>query len=67
MFEKNDFKDLSLRSTIGTGAGYQFYESELTNLFLEAGLGYVNNDYITAVDSDTIAGRWAVSFDRYLF
>jgi putative salt-induced outer membrane protein YdiY len=67
LFEKNEFKDLRLRSTIGTGAGYQFYESELTNLFLEAGLGYVNNDYITAVDSDTVAGRWAVTFDRYLF
>ncbi len=67
LFEKNEFKDLRLRSTIGTGAGYQFYENELTNLFLEAGLGYVNNDYIAANDRDTVAGRWAVRFDRHLF
>ena len=30
LFEKNEFKDLNLRSTIGVGMGYQFYESELT-------------------------------------
>lgn len=66
LFEKDEFKDLNLRSTIGAGLGYQFFESELTNLFLETGLGYVNEDFITAEDEDNAAGRWAVNFDRYI-
>jgi putative salt-induced outer membrane protein YdiY len=67
LFEKNEFKDIQLRSTIGAGSGYQFYESELTNLYLEAGFGYVNENFEAAEDSDSVAGRWAVNFDRYLF
>ncbi|MDJ0624119.1 MAG: DUF481 domain-containing protein [Desulfocapsaceae bacterium] len=67
LFEKNEFKDLNLRSTVGAGMGYQFYESELTNLSLEAGLGYVNEDFIDASDEDSGAGRWAVNFDRYVY
>lgn len=67
LFEKNEFKDLNLRSTIGAGLGYQFYESEFTNLSLEAGLGYVNEDFVTAEDEDSAAGRWAVNFDRYIY
>jgi len=67
LFEKDTFKDLRLRSTIGTGMGYQFYESELTNLYLESGLSFVNEDFEVGEDEDTLAGRWAVSFDKYLF
>jgi len=67
LFEKDEFKDLKLRSTIGTGLGYQFYESELTNLYLESGLSFVNEDYEEGEDVDTLAGRWAVSFDKYFF
>ena len=67
LFEKDEFKELRLRSTIGTGMGYQFFESELTNLYLESGLSFVNEDLEVGEDQDTLAGRWAVSFDRYLF
>jgi putative salt-induced outer membrane protein YdiY len=67
LFEKDEFKDLRLRSTIGTGMGYQFFETELTNLYLESGLSFVNEDLEVGEDEDTLAGRWAVSFDRYLF
>lgn len=67
LFEKNEFKDIQLRSTIGAGIGYQFYENELTNLYLEAGFGYVNENFETGKDSDTVAGRWALSFDRYIY
>jgi putative salt-induced outer membrane protein YdiY len=66
-FEKDEFKDLKLRSTLGTGLGYQFYESELTNLYLEAGPSFVNEDYEEGEDLDTLSGRWAIGFDRYFF
>ncbi len=42
---KDDFADLNLRTSLGLGAGYQFFESDLTNLSLEGGLSYVNEDF----------------------
>jgi putative salt-induced outer membrane protein YdiY len=66
-FERNTFKDLNLRTTVGAGVGYQFYETELTNLSTELGLAYVNEDFDEAEDNDYPAGRWAFNFDRYLF
>jgi putative salt-induced outer membrane protein YdiY len=65
--EKDTFKDLNLRTTISAGAGYQFYETELTKLSTEVGLAYVNEDFDEAEDNDYPAGRWALNFDRYLF
>ena len=67
LFEKDEFQDLNLRSTIGTGAGYQFFETETTNLYLEAGPSFVNEDFEMAEDRSTMAGRWALNFDRYFF
>ena len=66
-FEKDKFKDLNLRSSLGVGAGYQFLETLLTNLSLEAGLTYVNEDFEPGEDNDYPAGRWALDYDRYLF
>ena len=65
--EKDKFKDLELRSTVGIGAGYQFLETERTNLSLEAGISYVNDDFITAEDNSYSGGRWGFDFDHFLF
>ena len=67
LFEKDEFKDIKLRTTVGTGIGYQFFESELTNLYLESGLSFVNEDLEDGEDNESLAGRWAISFDKYLF
>lgn len=64
---KDDFKDLNLRSSAGLGMGYQFIETKKTNLSLELGPSYVNNDYIVADDDSYAAGRWAVNFDHFLY
>jgi putative salt-induced outer membrane protein YdiY len=65
--EKNEFKDLNLRTDLGIGAGYQFFETPMMNLSLETGLAYVNEDYDEGQDNDYPAGRWAVNFDKYFF
>ena len=67
LFEKDKFKDLTLRSSLGIGSGYQFYETKITNLSLEAGLSYVSEDYIVAPDESFSSGRWSVSYDRYFY
>jgi putative salt-induced outer membrane protein YdiY len=64
--ERDEFKDLDLRYTLGIGAGYQFIESERTNLSLEGGVSYVNENYILAEDNSFAAGRWGLRFDHFL-
>jgi putative salt-induced outer membrane protein YdiY len=67
-FEADDFKDLNLRTTLGVGSGYQFFETPLQNLSVEAGLAYVNEDYsVDDQDDDYTAGRWGMAYDRYFF
>ena len=65
--ERDPFKDLDLRSSLGVGAGYQFYETEFTTMQIEAGASYVNEDYTVSSDNNYTAGRWSFKFDRYLF
>jgi len=64
--QQDEFQDLNLRATLGVGAGYQFLESERTNLSLEGGLSYVNEDFDTAPDNSYAAGRWGLRFDHYI-
>jgi putative salt-induced outer membrane protein YdiY len=67
-FEQDEFKDLNLRTTVGAGSGYQFFESERKNLSVRAGPAYVNEDYtVDGEDNDYAAGRWAVKYDQYFF
>jgi len=66
-FNRDRFKDLNLRTTLGVGAGYQLWESEQSNLSLEGGLNYVNNDYGMSADESDPAARWSLKFDRFAF
>ncbi len=66
-FENDKFKDIQLRSTLGIGSGYQFIESDKTNLSLEGGLTYVSTDYIAATAVNYPAARWALKYDHLLF
>ncbi len=65
--EKDEFKDISLRATIGPGLGYQFFEEELMNLAVEAGPSYVYTNFDSGGSEDSVSGRWAVRFDRFFF
>lgn len=66
-FENDEFKDIRLRTTLGIGSGYQFYETPRLNLSLEGGVSYVNTDFDEAEDGSYPAGRWAVKYDQFLF
>jgi putative salt-induced outer membrane protein YdiY len=66
-FENDRFKDIRLRSTLGLGSGYQFFESQRTNLSLEGGLTYVHTDSIVGEDEAYPAARWALKYDHMLF
>lgn len=65
--ERDEFKDISFRGTLGPGLGYQFFEGELMNLAVEAGPSYVYTNFDSGTSEDSAAGRWAVRFDRFFF
>jgi putative salt-induced outer membrane protein YdiY len=65
--EHDEFKDLNLRSTLGAGAGYQFFETPLLNLSVSAGLSMVDENFDVAKDNDYSAGHWSVNYDQYFF
>jgi len=65
LFEHDEFKDLNLRSTLGAGAGYQFFETPLLNLSISAGLSMVDENFDVAEDNDYPAGQWTVNYDQY--
>ena len=67
LFEKDEFRDIKLRSALGVGGGHQFWESPETNLSLEGGLTYVNEDFDVGDDDRYPAGRWALNYDKYFF
>jgi len=67
LFEHDQFKDLDLRSTLGGGAGYQFFETPLLNLSISAGLAMVNENFDVAEDNDYSAGQWTINYDQYFF
>jgi len=67
MVERDDFKEISLRTTLGPGVGYQFFEGELMNLSVEAGPSYVYTNYSGGGQDDSVSGRWGVKFDRFFF
>jgi len=67
LFESDKFKDLDLRTTLGAGIGYNFFESEVLNLNLAAGPAYINENFIEAQDDDFPAAQWTVRYDQYFF
>jgi putative salt-induced outer membrane protein YdiY len=66
-FENDDFADLDLRTTLGGGAGYQFFESDELNLSVSAGAAYVSEDFIVAEDNEFSAAQWLIRYDQYFF
>ena len=66
-FETDVNKDLDLRLISSVGPGYQFYETELTNLSVELGPAYVIERFDESDDDEYMAGQWRINFDHYFF
>lgn len=61
-FSKDDFEDLELRTALGAGVGYQFYEEEDLTLFLEGGASYVNDNFEVAPDQSGFGARYSIDY-----
>lgn len=66
-FEKDRFRDIDLRTTIGSGIGHQLVDTERMHLSLEGGLNYLRTDFDLAPDEEYPALRWATKYDQRLF
>lgn len=65
--EYDPFRDINLRTRIGSGVGYSIFKTADTTLDVELGLSYINTDFDTAEDDQTAAGRWALRYNQKLF
>ena len=66
MLEKDTLQNLQLRSTIGSGLGYQFIDTPWTMLSLSAGLAYVSEHYTNSPSNRTPSGRWSLRWEHSL-
>ncbi|MFB3786101.1 MAG: YdiY family protein [bacterium] len=64
--DRDAIKDLELRSTGGAGLGYQFLETDIFDLFGEAGISYVNENFTNSPDQAYAAGRAALGFGWWI-
>lgn len=67
MLEKDTLQNLQLRSTIGSGLGYQFYETARTTLALSVGLAHVGEHFTNSPNTQTPSARWSVRWEHALW
>ncbi|MBU0782658.1 MAG: DUF481 domain-containing protein [Gammaproteobacteria bacterium] len=62
--EQDKLADLNLRTSLGAGYGYQFFETERAKLSTEYGLAYINEDYIVAPDESFPSLSLGLDYER---
>jgi len=67
MLEKDTLQNLQLRSTIGSGLGYQFYETARTTLALSVGLAHVSEHFTNSPNTQTPSARWSLRWEHGLW
>jgi putative salt-induced outer membrane protein YdiY len=63
----DEFKDLNLRTTIGLGVGYRFWNDDVKVLELEAGVSYFSENLDVGMDQEFFAGRFGLTFSYKIF
>ena len=63
----DEFKDLNLRTTIGLGVGYRFWNDDVKILELEGGVSYFSENLDVGMDQEFFAGRFGLTFSYKIF
>jgi len=66
-YEFDRFQDLRKQTTVGTGLGYQFWDTPFGAFSIENGLSVVVNDYNEQSNDRELAHRWTLNINRYFF
>lgn len=64
--QRDPFRDIDLRTVVGAGYGYQFYDTETTRFSLKGGLDRVKLDRYEATTEDFSALGWHADFSHKL-
>ena len=67
MFKQDKFADLDLRTMVGPGIGYRFYDSKLLNLKMELGPYYLKDNFITQADESFWGPAWFLDYDQFVW
>jgi len=63
----DEFQDINLRTSVGPGIGYQFWDDEDRALSLEGGVSYTSEDRDQGEDEDWVTARLGADFLYRLF
>jgi len=66
-FKQNGLQELDLRTAIGSGIGYQFFDSEALRLSTTAGLSYVREDFTIAPSEEFLAFQFGLDYEHQWF
>ena len=66
IFTNDRFRDLDLRTALGAGVGYQVWDTPVRKLSIDAGLGYVRQNFSTTPDNNYGALREALKAQWFL-
>lgn len=59
--EQDNFADLDMRVLVGPYVGRQFFSEPIFTMSAEAGVSFVDEDFIVAEDRDYVAGNWQLN------
>ena len=67
IFKQDKFADLNLRTMLGPGVGYRFYDSKLLNLKMEMGPYYLKDNFITQPNESFWGSAWFLDYDQFVW
>lgn len=65
--QRDYFKGLKLRTLLGTGPGYQLFDTSSLKLSGQVGVAWVDEDYYDKKDRDYTAGQWGIDFSWWAY
>ncbi len=67
LFRQDVFKDLKLRTSIGPGIGYRFFDSKQLKLRSEFGIFYLKDDFYDKVDQSFWGPGWYLEYEQMVW
>jgi len=64
MLKSDKFSDLELRTILGPGIGYRFFDSKALNLRVEVGPYYLSDDFYDQPDASFWGPAWFLDYDQ---
>ena len=62
--QQNDLQELDLRTAVGTGVGYQAFNTDELKLAGTFGLAYLREDFAIQPSEESIAARWSIDYEH---